>query len=307
MATAATHTNNETALAVVAAGYPWLALGVVCAVLVLPSASGCINPIKRVKTPLVAPQLSPDSVVFDVVSVRYPLGDPAINGDLWLEIDEQHLPAEVRERLTANGFRGGIVAGQMPLTLSKLLDFAEKPASSNLANTIPLADLAQPVRNEQRHMPLRTGQRGEVITSGTYDQLPVLLRGQGEVCGQTYQQAQGVLALISTPLPDGRVKLDVTPELHHDQPRQRWVGDQGILRLEAGRPRRVFDDMALSATLKPGDMLILTSLSDRPGSLGHHFFSESGDHPQQKLLIIRLSQTQHNELFEPSQPLKLDD
>lgn len=117
------------------------------------------------------------------------------------------------------------------------------------------------------------------------------------------------MALTATPLSDGRVKLDAVPELQHDQPRQRWVGDQamGILRLEAGKPRKAFDDLALAATLKPGDMLVVTSLADRPGSLGHHFFCESGDRPQQKVLIFRLSQTQHSDLYKPSQPLKLEE
>ena len=269
--------------------------------------AGCTTPIKKGKTPLAAAQMSPDSVVFDVISLKAPLGDAAINAEMWKEIDEQHFPAEVRTRLTQNGFRAGVVGAQMPLALSKLLDLKAKPAEPGMGTTIPLADLAQPARNEQRHMPLRAGQRGEVIASGTYDQLPVLLRGQGEVCGQTYYQAQGILALTATPQNDGRVKLEAVPELQHDQPRQRWVGDQGILRLEAGKPRRTFDDMALSATLKPGDMLVVTSLADRPGSLGHHFFCESGDRPQQKVLIFRLSQTQHSDLYKPSQPLKLDE
>jgi hypothetical protein len=99
----------------------------------------------------------------------------------------------------------------------------------------------------------------------------------------------------------------LVPELHHDQTRQRWVGKQGMLRLETSRPRRVFDDMAISATLSPGAMLVMTSLPNRPGSLGHHFFTEKNDQLEQKLLVIRLAQTQHDDLFSPSTPLDLDE
>ncbi len=147
-------------------------------------------------------------------------------------------------------------------------------------------------------MPLRSGRRGEVVTSATYERLPVLIRTDDGVCGQTYDQAQPLLAVTPTLLADGRV----APELHHDQPRQRWVGEQGILRLEAGRPRRVFDELAASATLSPGEMLILGCLPDRPGSLGHNFFSESGEQPVQKLVIFRLVQTQHSSLYNPLTP-----
>ncbi len=111
----------------------------------------------------------------------------------------------------------------------------------------------------------------------------------------------------SFPQPDGRVRLELVPELHHDQPRQRWVGNQGMFHLDASRPKRVFDDMTMSADLAPGAMLVLSSLPNRPGSLGHHFFTENGERLEQKLLIVRLSQTQHDGLFNPPEPLKLEE
>lgn len=272
--------------------------GALCCLWVV--ALGCTAPIALPgKSPLVAPQLSPDSAVFDVVIVRIPCAEQAAAQKIWEEIDEQHLPADVRTRLAQNGFRAGVVGTTLPLGLSELLDLQTQPPEQGSGTTIALADLAQPTRNEHRHMPLRSGRRGEVVTSGTYDQLPVLIRTDDGVCGQTYSQAQALLAVTPTLLPDGRVKIDVVPELHHDQPRQRWVGEQGILRLEAGRPRRVFDELTASATLSPGEMLILGCLPDRPGSLGHNFFSESGEQPVQKLIIFRLVQTQHSGLFSP--------
>jgi len=275
--------------------------GLLCCLWVI--ALGCTAPISLPgKSPLVAPQLSPDSAVFDVVIVRIPCTEQAAAQNIWEEIDEQHLPAEVRTRLTQNGFRAGVVGTTLPIGLSKLLDLQAQPSEQKSGTTIALADLAQPIRNEHRHMPLRSGRRGEVVTSGTYDQLPVLIRTEDGVCGQTYAQAQALLAVTPTLLPDGRVKIDVTPELHHDQPRQRWVGDHGILRLEAGRPRRVFDELAVSATLSPGEMLIFGCLPDRPGSLGHNFFSESGEQPVQKLVIFRLVQTQHSGLYGAQTP-----
>ena len=62
-----------------------------------------------------------------------------------------------------------------------------------------------------------------------------------------------------------------------------------------------------SATLPPGAMLVLGSLSSRPGSLGHHFFTENDGRLEQKLLVVRLAQTQHDDLFDPAEPLKLEE
>ena len=88
---------------------------------------------------------------------------------------------------------------------------------------------------------------------------------------------------------------------------RRWVGNQGMLRLEASRPKRVYDDMTITADLSPGAMLVLSSLANRPGSLGHHFFTQNDGRLEQKLLVVRLSQTQQDGLFSPPEPLKLED
>lgn len=266
---------------------------------------GCANPIKPGKSPLAATQLSSDTSVFDVLFVRYPPDDEQINHQLWDEIDEQQLPAELRSRLAQNGIRAGVIGGQLPLPLSKLLDLKEKPQVAG-ATQVKAADLGGPARVERRHMPLRAGQPGQVVASGVYEELPVLIRGKGELCGQTYRQAQAILAVTAHPENDGRVRIDLVPEIHHDQPRQQWIGEQGVLRLDTGRPRHAFDDLAIAATLKPGDTLVLSCLPERPGSLGHHFFTEKGEQSCQKLVLIRLAQTQHNDLYNPPEPLKLE-
>ncbi len=96
--------------------------------------------------------------------------------------------------------------------------------------------------------------------------------------------------------------MDVVP-VHHDQPRQRRIEDQGVLRFDFGRPKRDFEDMAISTTLSPGGMLVMTNLPNRSGSLGHHFFTENDGRLEQKLLVIRLSQTQQDGLFTtPDEP-----
>ena len=58
--------------------------------------------------------MTPGSVAVDIVFVRCPLGDPAVNEKMWEEIDEQHFPAELRQRLARNGFRAGVIGAQFP-------------------------------------------------------------------------------------------------------------------------------------------------------------------------------------------------
>jgi hypothetical protein len=277
------------------------------ALLVLASlaVAGCTTPIPTGPSLLKPARMSPDSVVLDMFSVRFPFGDPKVNRDLWAEVDEQHFPPALRERLARNGIRVGLVAGQIPAALSNLLELGDKPAPSDAAPRTDLAQLQADPAVMRRRLQIRAGRPGEIVASEIYPQLPLLVCQSGALCGQTYEQAQGILAVKAFPESDGRVRLELVPEVHHDQPQKQWVAGPGMIMLKTARPKRVFDEMAISAQLDPGAMLILSSLPSRPGSLGHYFFTDGQS--QQKLLVVRLAQTQHDGAFSPPEILRLEE
>ena len=124
-------------------------------------------------------------------------------------------------------------------------------------------------------MQTHAGQRYEIAASGVIEKMPVLVSEAGETRGLTYEEAQGIFALHVAPQADGRVQLELVPEIHHGQNRQHWVGDQSIFRLETGRPKRAFEELKLAAVMGPGAMLLLGSQPNRQGSLGHYFFLEN--------------------------------
>jgi len=270
---------------------------------------GCVGVMKpKGKSPLAPARMSDDSVVLEIFFVRFPPDDPQANETVWKGIDEQHFSVECRQSLGKNGFRVGLIGSHVPEVLAKLLDMSEKPLPTDQASQLQTASLDADPAVVRRHLQIRAGRRSEIVASETYDEIPILTCESGNLCGQTYKKAQGLLAVKVFPQPDGRVRLEVTPELHHGKPQQRWVGGQGMLRLEAGRNRCVFDELAMSATLSAGNMLVLTNLAHRPGSIGHYFFTEENSGRQeQKLLIVRLAQTQHDDLFDPNEPLPLDE
>jgi len=275
---------------------------------VLACLAGCTpTPKPKGKSPLTPAQMSPDSVVLDIFFVRFPVGDPRANGPLWEELDELHFSASARRWFLRNGFRVGLAAGQVPGALAELLELQATPPQNDQQQEGQIARLdAEPVV-VRRHLQLRAGKRSEIIASGIYEELPLLIREKGEVCGKTYPQAQALFATLAFPLPDGRVRVELTPELHYGEPKQQWEGRQGILRLVAGRSRCSFDEVDLQAILGPGQMLVMTSLPNRSGSLGHYFFREdSQGHTEQKLLVVRLAQTQHAPLFDAQSVLPLD-
>ena len=185
----------------------------------LAAAIGC-SPIRHQKesSPLSPARMSADSVILDVYFVRCPFGDPVVNEQLWPEVDEQQIPIETRRRLAQNGFRAGVVGGQIPLALSQLLQLKDQPAESTATLTTNVADVGDQQGPMWSHKQLRAGKRSEIVTSEIYDQLAVLKREDGGVCGRTYEKAQGVVAIRALPAGDGRVRVEVHYEMPTDVP-----------------------------------------------------------------------------------------
>jgi hypothetical protein len=273
----------------------------------LTAAAGCQPALTPKGKPLFATSpMSPDSCVLEVFIIRFPFGDTLANQTLWKDVDELHIPPEVRGRIARNGFRAGLLSGQIPDALARLMELTAKPPVAQEDEPINLADTSAKPRVLRSRIHARPGRRNEIVTSGVYDQLPVLMCEGNGVGGKTYEQAQGVLAYWAFPQTDGRVRIELTPELQYGQPKNSWVPDQGAWRSDFGRPKRAFDDLALTATLTPGSILVLTSLPDRSGSLGHYFFTEKDDRLEQKLLLIRLAHVHNDDLFVPTDALPLE-
>jgi hypothetical protein len=265
--------------------------------------AGCKEMIAHPKlAPLLHPtQMTPDAVAMEIVPVRLPPRSAELERKVWDEVDEQHLPAELRRRLARNGFRAGVV-GRMPAALVEALSMKDKVPSADEPQKLTAADLQAPPRVLARHLQVQAGQRSEIVACDVHESLPVLIWEGGELCGRTYHEAQGVFAMAAFPQADGRVRVELVPELHHGHSRPHWVGDQAMWRLDSARPKRVFDDLKVSAVLGPGSMLILGCLPDRSGSLGDCFFTEdsgAATDTERKLLVVRVCQTQHDDLVLP--------
>lgn len=242
---------------------------------------------------------SPESVTLEIFFARAPWADPQLNGPLWERIDEQQFSPELRRRLAGNGLRAGLIGGQVPAELAALMHLTDEQPRQQLEQRDVSLEGEPAVR--RRLLQLRSGKRGEILASGIYPSLPLLVFDEGQVRGRTYEKAQGLFAVTATPRPDRRVELVLTPELHHGEARQQWSGStrDGIIQLEMARPKETFPDLELKTLLAPGQMLVVSCLPDRPGSLGHHFFhDESGRGEEQKVLIIRLVKSQPGELFD---------
>jgi hypothetical protein len=264
-------------------------------------AAGCAQWGKQQEAPsqLPPPRMSPDAVVLELAFVRLPMSDQASYDAIWSQADEQHFSPELRKELAANGLRVGVLGQQLPGELRAALD----AAASQLEERAEDTDTNDTQTNrKQRRIQCRTGKRTKIVVSRTRPSMSFLTLDAGSVQGKLLENAQCLLALKPYAQGDGRARLDLTPEVEHGELHSGYVeAGQGSLMLRQGRERVVLDRLRSVATLSAGQVLVMSNTPDLKG-VGEQFFSETaGGRAERTLLLVRVAQTQWNDLFVPEQ------
>lgn len=243
-------------------------------------------------------RLSADAVALDVAFIHLPIADELSYEVIWTAADEQLFPATLRQDLSANGFRVGVIGQQLPPRLRELLDVTDNILEAGGE------DLNSPELNHRgakRHLQIRAGRRSEILASKTYPALAALVKEDGRLHGHQFREAQCQFALKQYPQGDGRVKIELIPEIAHGEPKTQWVGSEGSIMPQVGRERLVLDLLRIESQLVPGEWLLL-SATDEIRGLGEHFFTQTSSGKRQRtFLLIRVSQTQLDDLFAPEQ------
>ncbi len=252
---------------------------------------------------LPAARMSTDSVILEIAFVHVTPEANRVDAELWHDVNEIPLPWETQKKLFQNGVRCGLIAGQIPASLQELIK-AEK-------NTLDLHELNGNLnhqltsRNQRIHS--RAGRRGQVILGNQIQPtIHLVTREDDYASGETFHQAQCALEIRTYPLGDGRVRLQLTPEIQHGDMKSQFVGHEGSWLLDTKRETRSFDALSMEITMSPGESLLLSCTPTVKG-LGQYMFVEGkSDSDTQYLVLIRLAQTQFDDLFAPnksSQPV----
>ncbi len=243
-------------------------------------------------------RMSPDSVILELAFVRIPANDQAAHDAIWNEVDEQHFAPELRRELAANGLRAGVLGQQLPAELRAALDAASTQAEERAEDT---GTNDTGANRGQRRLACRAGRRAKIVVSKTHASLAFLTQEDGVVRGNVLENAQCLLALKPYPQGDGRVRLDITPEVEHGELQTQWAEQEGSLMQRIGRDRVVLDRLRVVATLAAGQVLVLSTTPEAKG-VGERFFSETAaGRPERTLLLVRVAQTQWDDVFAPGQ------
>jgi hypothetical protein len=247
-----------------------------------------------------------DHVALELFFVRLPSDKAALADALWSAVDEQVVDLGVRRHLAANGFIVGRVGGQLPTAITDLLQITSDAPIQPLDEPPVIVPTKAPLVHRKLIDVFQTETPNRLIVTGERERLAkmvVLYRDEadgGVVRGQTFKNARGSLLTKVFPQADGRIQLDIVPEIEHGDPqRQIEPAEGGNWKWQLGQPHETFDDLRLSATLVPGEILVFGSRGDRPGSLAEQFFTErEADVLQQIVVLIRVTQAKADDLFQ---------
>ncbi len=245
------------------------------------------------KSLLQAAASSPDAVTLDIYWARTErnLGEqeegiPTVD-QLWNSVQEDRIPLEVRRALAENGLRAGVVGGTPSPQIARLLNpTGADPDTTGERPTLSRAKITR------RLLQLRPGRRAELQVSDEPRTMRLLRRIDGQLTGRSYPDARGIYGLEVVSTQNDQIELQLTPELHHGQMRMQYTpSGPGRVVQRLAREVEVFTDLQVRVTLTPGEILLVTSLSKSSHCVGGLFYhTESDSVPQQKVLLIRVSQ-----------------
>lgn len=255
----------------------------------LASVLGCASWTPPEEPPsLPSPHVSPDSVILEIQLVDF--RNPA-EGDfqtLWSAVDEHCIASDVRHQLAENGLRCGILDGQVPQFLRSAIEASHR-ASEATPGTLPSES-----GSSYRQLACRAGRRYEIAATEVAEERIEMFKDSGKVRAMKFSDCQGLFSLVATPSGTGEVAVALTPLVRHGAVRSRFKpGPANFVNVPAQDESELLF-LQVNGQLRPGATLIVGAAMNQKG-IGSWYFrdGEAG----QKLLLIRLMQTQQDNLF----------
>lgn len=231
--------------------------------------------------------MSSQSIGVEIATVTLQPDQAHLLSDIFSRLDEQVIAPEIRQTLVDNGFRAGLLGVQLPEPIIMLLMEAADRRRHPTAET-------QPYLDEQRFVQCRAQKSVPTKLWGVRD-LTTRFRN-GEVTSvEEMSQAECLLNVFGVPQRNAGAAIRLIPEVAHGPIRQKYVVQDNAFHMEARRDRRTYHELAIELVLRPGEVLMVTCDTEPTKSLGRDFFLNGN---LQKLLLIRLTQTQIDDFFD---------
>ncbi len=250
-------------------------------------------------------RMLPDSVMLEIAVVKIDREEIESFDKLWHQIDTSPLSLNDRRVLDQNGIRAGVVSSHVPAMLHKLMapipidessldSWQQQLFDKGLLKPEPrilLHDGIQNRRGESHPVPV-----SDYLTHASW----IVEVGDRRTAGAS-DNVRAVIEVKTFPKGDGTVRLVCTPSLHIGQPRtQIGIQQQGFA-YETAQEKKLLKELKFEACLRSGESLMIAPTSDL-SDLGGLFFgggvAEQGEDGTYRVLMLRLLQTQMDDLFD---------
>ncbi|MEX0792044.1 MAG: hypothetical protein WD045_02840 [Pirellulaceae bacterium] len=259
---------------------------------------GCslLNEPSKEPSRLPKQKLASDTVVLEIARLPLSGQDDDALAEAWEVIDEQFLAVDARRNLEENGFRVGLIDFHLPSSIRHIFDREEGGSQGLNGETAMRVDGEElPVVNSRR---FPRGKRGEYIVVNTRPLVTVLHKRDGVLRGNAYHDAECKFVIRAFPQNDGRVEVEIVPEIQHGQPRQHFAGTEGMFKMETHKQRESMEQLTIRAKMTPGQTLILAGTEPLKGP-GQAFFERQRDGTSRRhAILIRLAGSQFDDLFQ---------
>lgn len=249
-----------------------------------------------------------DAVGLELGLAQLDVNQGALFETFWESLDQQAFPLDLRQRLDQNGIRVAIMPSHAPAMLHQLVD--PKPIVVDELTELEKQLHSKGLLREKQRMVAherisnREGEAHSISVSGYHPQISWVVRDGDKETPGFGSLVRGVITVTTFPQGDGSVRLILGPEVHYGQTRPQ-IAERSFLK-EARQSVRKIDELNFEAILRPGESIVIAPTADNV-ELGKVFFgstdTESGDQnpagtdPSHRVLLIRVVQTQMDDLF----------
>lgn len=235
------------------------------------------------------PKMSRDSIGIEVGTVTVDAERLAMLDEIFSRLDEQVIAPESRKFLAQNGFRAGVLGVQLPENLKLLL------LETSDRQQHPTAD-TQHYHDDLKYIQCRSDTPREVKLWAAHQDIVANYNNGEFETSEELKEANCHVRVTGEPNNSMSATIQIVPEIEFGPLRQRYVVQDNAFHIEAKRDVIEYDQLAMKLPLRSGEVLMVTCDSD-PKKLGSSFFIDPV-RGSQKLLLIRLSQTQVEDYFE---------
>jgi hypothetical protein len=247
------------------------------------------------RSPLPPPQVPLDAIVCELAYVQWEPRPVEKDQRFWHGVDEQFIPAEVRQRLAENGLRIGLISGTLPAELRDKLTATADPVAALTAEEMPRG-VEMLSRREKRQCRLGISELVEVLPERPGPGV-VLWREESGVRGAEFDRPRGFFLLTPHSHDDGRLRLELVPGIDYGEARQRMIGNPGIWRIDVRRERKLFELLGVDVLVHPGQTLVLTATPESKGIGSTFFANRFASATDQLFLLIRVGGALRDNLF----------